>query len=150
MPQWLADVGVGALSSGVNPASLVLLNLAAIGAAVGFGAAVATLPPDRAAALGPHAAVAAGLALALAAAVDWVLWHVGVAAPSDQRAQVQAWLGGQRSEGGGAAAAACGGGGGGPSVRSPEEPREGRGRRGGGGGPRRGDRPGPPRWAHEE
>ena len=98
MPGWLADVAVGALASGVNPASLILINLAALGSAVGFGAVVFALPPDRAAALAPHAAAAAGLALALAAAVNWVLWHVGVAAPEEQRAQLEAWLGGGEEE----------------------------------------------------
>jgi hypothetical protein len=112
---WLADVAVGALASGVNPASLALINLAALGSAAGFGLAVAALPPDRAAALGPHAAVAAGLALALAAAVDWVLWHVGVAAPADQRSQLDAWLQGGGRE-------ACGAPAGGEQSQPPPLP----------------------------
>jgi len=98
MPSWFGDVAVGALASGVNPASLALLNLAAVGAAVGFGAAVVVLPPERAAVLGPHAAVAGGLALALALAVDWVLWHVGVATPAAQRAELAGWLGESNTE----------------------------------------------------
>lgn len=95
---WLSDVAVGALASGVNPASLALLNLAAFGAAAGFGLAVAVLPPERAAALAPHAGVAAVLALALAASVDWVLWHVGTAAPDAQRAQLAGWLKGEEEK----------------------------------------------------
>ena len=82
---WFADVAHGALAPGVNAPTLLLFNLAAVGAAASLAALLAT-PAGRHPAVWPHVVVGLALCGGVVVGVNWVVAAAGgVADPADQR-----------------------------------------------------------------
>ncbi|KAK2079955.1 hypothetical protein QBZ16_002350 [Prototheca wickerhamii] len=86
---WLEDILLGALESGVNGPTLVLLNLALLGCALCLVAllySVGGTSPE----LALHLAIVLGLAIILAIAINWLVIQTGTV---DAAAQREALLG---------------------------------------------------------
>uniref|UniRef100_A0A7R9VBD4 Uncharacterized protein n=1 Tax=Chlamydomonas euryale TaxID=1486919 RepID=A0A7R9VBD4_9CHLO len=84
---WLSDVFVGALSSGVNATTLVLLNVV-VGAALGSILLLLALSAYGNPELVPHVVVLLVLGLGLWASLNWFICNVGLADPKQQRQQI--------------------------------------------------------------
>lgn len=81
----LADVAVGALAPGVNGATLLVFNGAALGAGLALAALLAT-PAGRHPAVWPHVAAALAVAAVLVGAVNCLVAQSGgTVAAADQR-----------------------------------------------------------------
>jgi hypothetical protein len=83
---WLADVATGALAPGVNGATLLVFNLATLGAAASL-AALLTTPAGSSPTVAPHVWAALGLTGCLLVGVNWVVSASGgLTTPAAQRA----------------------------------------------------------------
>jgi hypothetical protein len=80
----LNDLVVGALSNGVNPSTLVLLNVVLVGV---FGSLLLLLGSSISnnPALLPHVVVLLLLAVGLTVSINWFVLNIGLVNPKDQK-----------------------------------------------------------------
>lgn len=84
---WLNDIFVGALSSGVNANTLVLLNTV-LGLTFGCIFFLLWTAVSKNPALLPHVAVLIVLAIGLTASINWFVYNIGLVDPQQQNKEL--------------------------------------------------------------